>query len=161
MPHLTQEYLHNLLDYDAKVGTFTRKVFKGSAAQIGDIAGTKTVNGYIDIVIDSKHYYAHRLAWFWMHGKWPPGNIDHINRNKTDNRLCNLRIANKSENARNSKRRMDNTSGCTGVNWHKQRKCWRAYITIKGKRTHLGVFANKQDAIQTRKNAEREHDFLF
>ena len=80
--------------------------------------------------------------------------VDHINHNKKDNRKNNLRLVTRQQNAMNHVIPNNNTSGCTGVHFEKDRKIWRAYITLNGQRKYLGRFKNKQDAINARKNAE-------
>jgi hypothetical protein len=80
------------------------------------------------------------------YGEFPEMSIDHINGIKTDNRLQNLRLATKSQNALNSKRHKDNTSGYKGVSWNKRLAKWGARITINGKYKHIGLFKNVEDA---------------
>lgn len=70
----------------------------------------------------------HRLAWFYVHGRWPTADIDHINGNRDDNRLCNLREATRQQNIQNSKRRSDNRSGIKGVCWVESRGYWLASV---------------------------------
>lgn len=77
--------------------------------------------------------------------------VDHVNHDTLDNRMCNLKICSKIENLMN---KSSNTSGCCGVSWHKASKKWSAYINNKSKKVHLGLFKNKQDAINARKTAE-------
>lgn len=122
-PVITREKLHHLLDYDPASGVFTRKVSKSSNAQVGQVAGSVDKRGYIVIRIDGELYKAHRLAHLYMTGEFPPDQIDHINRIKSDNRWKNLRLANGSQNQMNSTRN-DNTSGKKGVHWHKQSGKW-------------------------------------
>jgi hypothetical protein len=81
---------------------------------------------------------------------------DHQNRKGLDNRLSNLRVASHQENMRNRGLGCDSTSGHLGVSWRKQRKKWRAYITVSAKQIFLGNFDNKADAIKARKKAEKE-----
>ena len=89
---------------------------------------------------------AHRLAWFISYGRMPEGEIDHINQDKQDNRLINLRDVPKSINQRNGTRKSNNTSGIPGVTWHKQSKKWCAQAGIDGKHHHLGLFERIEDA---------------
>ena len=96
-PELNQEYLRKILTYDPESGHFKWNFNKG-ARNKSPYAGTQTSYGYIKILIDQKQYFAHRLAWLYVHGHWPEGFIDHINGDKADNRLVNLREAKREEN---------------------------------------------------------------
>src|SRR4051812_34139236 len=96
---LTQQRLRELLDYCPETGVFTRRTKKGHERS-GDVAGYRDTHGYIKLSVDYKRYYAHRLAWLWITGVWPP-QIDHINRDRADNRLENLRVATPAQNAAN------------------------------------------------------------
>jgi hypothetical protein len=98
------------------------------------------INGYLECSLDSKRYYLHRLAWFYVYKVWPSDNIDHINGNKSDNRLVNLRQATQSQNMHNRNKYKNNTSGYKGVTWHKQYKKWNAQITYNNKLINLGFF---------------------
>jgi hypothetical protein len=136
---LTLERLKQVWHYDPFSGLFTRKL---AIAQhrAGSIAVKNHNQGYIVIAIDGNKYLAHRLAVFYMTGEWPEKLIDHRNRNRADNRWCNLRPANKSQNAVNSKIRSDNTSGLRGVSWAPSRKKWESQLNVNGKTIHLGRF---------------------
>lgn len=83
--------------------------------------------------------------------------VDHIQHEKYDNRKIKLRIATNAENGRNQGIQSNNTSGVTGVSWHKQRNAWQSYIGINGKNLYLGIHSNKNDAIKARIDAENEH----
>ena len=95
---LTQSELKELLNYNPQTGIFTRKTHLNKHCKINDIAGHKTKHGYVTINIKSKIYYAHRLAWLYVHGEMPKNVIDHINRIKHDNSAKNLRWVTASEN---------------------------------------------------------------
>lgn len=96
---MTQEELHQLLDYNPETGKFFWKVNMRGKVKIGTKAGCVCkIHGYELINIKNKQYRAHRLAWLYVHGKWPNPEIDHINRVKTDNRIANLREADRSMN---------------------------------------------------------------
>jgi hypothetical protein len=97
---LNQKTLKKYLNYDPETGVFKRKINSGKA-KIGDVAGGINGSGYICIRINSVKYRAHRLAWLYVHGKFPDNQIDHINRVKNDNRIDNLRDVTQSVNARN------------------------------------------------------------
>ena len=111
-------------------------------------------SGYLKGYALGKTMTAHRVGMALLLGYWPEGEIDHINGNRSDNRASNLRVVTKSENQRNAKRRTDNTSGHAGVS--KKGRRWIAYINKNGRRTYLGGFSNKDDAIAARKAAQKE-----
>jgi hypothetical protein len=150
------ERLRSLLDYDSETGVFTWRTGRGGTVS-GAIAGSFDKDGYRIICVDYRRYPAHRLAWLWAHGVLPQNMIDHANRDPSDNRLVNLRPANKSENARNSRARANSTSGVIGVSWSKQAKKWWAYVSFNRKQHHLGLFNRFDDAVAARKAAEVEH----
>ena len=116
-------------------------------------------SGYKVSKIFAKTYYAHRIIWTLWNGYWPIAQIDHINGMRDDNRLCNLRDVTQSVNARNAKKRCNNTSGICGVSWHKKNQKWVVQIQARGKNIHLGYFDNIEDAAAARKAAEVGHGF--
>jgi hypothetical protein len=154
---LTQNKLKEILNYDNDNGIFTWKINPARNVNCGDIAGSLTVLGYIHITINKKTYKAHRLAWLYVYGKWPDKNIDHINRNRSDNKICNLREVNVSENGWNVGIASDNTSGYKGVYWRKDDKKWAARIQVNGKRKYLGGFENSIQAANAYRIAEIEY----
>jgi hypothetical protein len=109
--------------------------------------------GYVSTVKNKKYQSLHRLILN------PPKNkvVDHINRNVLDNRRENLRICSQSENIRNKSVNCNNSSGCTGVIWNKEKSKWNSYISINHKNIHLGYYTNKEDAIEARKKAEEKY----
>jgi hypothetical protein len=121
---LTRESIGLLVRYEPESGKFFWLVNRGSRARVGNEAGWDRADGYRQIRIENKIYYAHRLAWLSVHDVWPEL-VDHINRNPADNRIINLRLANKSINAINSYASTKNTSGFKGVSWSKGMKKWR------------------------------------
>jgi hypothetical protein len=121
----------------------------------GDIAGfTHKQSGYYRIRINGKQYQAHRIAWLYINGNFPD-KIDHINHIKNDNRISNLRNASYVDNNRNATQRVDNTSGVTGVCWHKKNSRW--IVKIGGQ--YIGSFNCINDAIATRKQKEQEINY--
>ena len=142
---LTQERLKELLSYDPETGVFVWVNALGTA-KIGDVAGCSHSEGYRVISIDRKLYFAHRLAWLYMAGTFPPDQIDHINRIRNDNRFANLRAVTKSENMHNSCRGKNNNSGFKGASYDKFRKNWRAHIKINNVTKCLGRFSTPEEA---------------
>jgi len=151
---LTQARLKQLLRYDADTGLFTWIAHQRRPDLIGTIAGSPQGQGYICINVDNRKHKAHRLAWLYVNGAWPSVHIDHRNRVKDDNRIENLREATKAQNERNKGLRSVNTSGVTGVYWSIAAQKWQAYIRVDGRMKYLGVFADKEEAINARRTAE-------
>lgn len=141
---LTQERLKQLLDYNPETGVFTWAVRRGNALNIGSTAGSLDRNGYLQIETGNKLYLSHRLAWFYMTGVWPALQVDHINRNKSDNRWANLRLATHGQNHSNSVRPSNNTTGFKGVG--KKGGKWYAQIVFNKKHKHLGTFSTPEAA---------------
>lgn len=146
---LSPEQLHSVLDYDPGTGLFRWR--EGiDHWRAGLPAGTRSLDYVlIGIKMDGRKrlYRAHRLAWLYVHGEWPDGQVDHINGVKHDNRIANLRVATNQQNAINRAVRMDNTSGYKGVSWNKRSGRWLAHISYGGKIRHLGLFDDIEDAI--------------
>jgi len=145
---LTQEQVAKVISYNADTGEFVRLVGSGKGAKKGAITkgSLDKSNGYLCICVCGVQLYAHRLAWFLTHGKWPTQTIDHINRNRTDNRLENLRDVSYSDNNVNMGMRSHNTSGFEGVSWHAKARKWMAQIKRNGHYYYLGLFESKEDA---------------
>jgi hypothetical protein len=114
--------------------------------------------GYTRITIKGRRYKTHRVVWALHHGEWPDS-IDHINHDRADNRIQNLRSIPVAENLRNKSRDKRNTSGKTGVSWDSRTNKWFAKICVDKKQISLGLFADKEDAIAARVAAERAAGF--
>ncbi len=155
-PNLTAARLRELLSYDPDTGLFRWKVQTSKRVKVGDIAGTLVKIGYISISIDADMIRAHRLAWLYVHGSWPTGDIDHIDGNRANNRWSNLRDVTRSMNAQNLKRaHADNAaSGLLGV--YRDKKKWAASLTVNGKRHRLGNFTTPEEAHAAYLKAKRE-----
>ena len=159
---ITQERLKEVLDYDPETGHFAWKVNRGRVKAGTPAGGVHTgITGlkHIQIMIDGSRYYAHRLAWLYSHGEFPPADTDHINKNGMDNRIENLRCVSHSKSLRNSTLSSNNTSGNVGVSWNKPVNKWVARIRVLGKRIHLGYFDSKDDAILARKAGSIKYGF--
>ena len=115
--------------------------------------------GYLNGKIIKRNYSAHRIIWTMFYGTAPIDQIDHINGIRSDNRISNLRAVSSKENSMNRAIRNDNSSGCTGVYFVKKTCRWVCTISTNGKLVHLGSFADKNDAITARKDAEAKYGF--
>jgi hypothetical protein len=148
---ITHARVLEVFTYDLDEGILKWRVDKSHWARAGQPAGcicTQTHYGYLRTCVDGKNYLNHRLIWFYVHGEWPPDVIDHVNGNGGDNRLCNLRLANKSQNGVNRK-------GCKGTLL--KSGSWYAQFGDNYKKFHLGPFATEVEARTARKKAMREH----
>jgi len=157
---INQENLMSLLHYNKVTGVFTwRKrdasLFASAQAErmwnkryAGKEAGTvrQEPGGYRVILINGRKYMAHRLAWMYEYGKIPEGCIDHINCNKLDNNISNLRECTMSENLMNSKLMRGTMSGIKGVHLHKPSGRWQARLRYDGKNRHVGSYGTKEEA---------------
>lgn len=165
---LTQERVRELFDYDSETGVLTRKTDvrsgrgsdRGSGkiqCQAGDVAGKiHRSSGYLDVRADGPIYRVHRLIWLWVYGYFPEHDIDHIDRDKTNNRLVNLREVTRSCNVRNRPRLTNNKSSVSGVHFCTTHKRWQAYLTVDKKRKKLGYYDEFLDAVKRRFLAEQE-----
>lgn len=144
------------LKYDNKKGFLIWFNPRANSVKVGSIAGSIDAFGYILVTYKSITYKAHRIAWFIHHGKQPKI-IDHINGNKSDNRIANLRSCTQSQNSMNRKVHQNNTSGVTGVVWNSLRKKWIARIGVDYKIKFLGYYDTKEEAIHQRKTAENQY----
>lgn len=115
--------------------------------------------GYRHGKIGGQTYKAHRVLWLLYTGEWPDDQLDHINGIRSDNRISNLRPVSNSENCRNQRMSLNNTTGVTGVVWHSSRNKWHARIKVDGKYRHLGLFESFELAVAARKAAEATFGF--
>ena len=158
MDTLTQEHLKELLDYNSDTGVFVWNKPSSNRVRIGSIAGSINSYGYRTIRIDGKQYMAHRLAWMYMNGDFPYCQIDHIDHNRENNRIANLRDVSRSSNLENQiKPKSNNSTGYLGVSFYKERKKFAAQIQIKGKKKLIGYFENAQDAHDAYVAKKRAH----
>lgn len=153
------ETLRGMLSYDPETGALTwkkrdislfpdlRSCNSWNSRYAGTITGQKLDEwGYQDVSIFSVKYKAHRVCWAIFYGEWPSMDIDHKNRDGSDNRINNLREATPLQNAQNKGSYQNNTSGYKGVCWHKSSKKWMAQIKYRYKNIHLGLFDDPEDA---------------
>jgi HNH endonuclease len=144
------ERVRELFSYDPETGLITWAV-RRCGVRCGSEAGTEHL-GYRRVKVDAKLILAHRLAWAIHYGRWPAEEIDHINRNKSDNRIGNLREAARSDNMVN-RAYPKGESGVTGVSKHKLG--WQATVRINGKSVHLGLFKTIEEAAAVRAASEK------
>lgn len=145
---MDQSILKSMLHYDAPTGVFRWRYSTSRRIKPWSIAGVPTQRqGYIKITISNKSYLAHRLAWLYVKGEMPEHHVDHINGEKSDNRIENLRLANNITNHWNEPLRSSNKSGHKGVHWNKQAKKWDACCRANGRQISAGRFARLEDAV--------------
>lgn len=125
-------------------------------AQVVGIPG-----GYRNVHFQGRLCLEHRVIWFLYYGVWPKSEIDHINGDRGDNRITNLRLATRSENGQNRKMPANNSSGHKGVTWVRSRKMWQAAINTGHKPKFLGRFATREEAAAAYDKAALEHHGEF
>lgn len=146
-------YIKNNLSYDSETGEF--KWLKIGKGRYTDSVGVKDSAGYIIIGVGCKTYKAHRLAWFITHKYWPDL-LDHINGDRSDNRLCNLRDVTKRQNDQN---KISHRNGkLVGTTYCKNSKKWVAQLTVNKKRKHIGIYSTELEAHNAYKNYLIDHN---
>lgn len=169
---LTQSHLKELMHYDPESGLFTwrkrpinnwschAKARSWNTRYAGNAVGCANALGYISVSVYKKRYLAHRLAFLYMEGKFPPNEVDHKDHCRSNNSWSNLRHATSSQNSRNSSKLSNNKSGFNGVLWNPISKSWRVRIKLVNEKTiEIGSFKNKSDAISARINANIKYGF--
>lgn len=152
--NIDHDRLKTLVAYDPKTGLFTWALPR-RRCRPGDKAGCRMRNGYTVIRLDDQLFYAHRLAWFYVHKQWPAQQIDHVNGDRADNRLENLREATNAQNAQNHQKiRKTNTSGFSGV--RRENKKWLAEIKVNYKPIRLGLFETPEEAHEVYLKAKQD-----
>lgn len=131
------ESFKDQLSYDPDTGEIHWKISSGKR-KAGDRAGSLMKSGYMQLGINGWVYKAHRIAWYLYYGEWPDGDIDHVNRDRADNRIENLRIVSKRQNTQNS--------GVFNEGTGKHNGKWRARISIDGRQKHIGYFDTEEQA---------------
>ncbi|EDB6595957.1 hypothetical protein AHR24_03330 [Salmonella enterica subsp. diarizonae] len=158
---LTQEILKSILSYDHITGIFTR-LHSGGGVKSGDVCNYVIPStGYIATRVLGKLYTVHRLAWLYHYGEWPDGEIDHIDRCRTNNAISNLRCVTRSINAHNTKVRSDNNTGYKGVYYYKSRDKYWEYFCLNSKRVSLGYHETAEMANEAVINAKKLHGLKY
>ena len=140
MSLVTQQRLHELFAYDPLTGVFTRRIATTNRVKVGSVAGGINSDGYRSMRADGRIYRAHRLAWLYVYGVWPEGEIDHRHGHRDDNRIGKLRDIRKDQNAKNRKKNANNVSGFKGVSFHRRLGRWQAQISFGGRVLGLGYY---------------------
>lgn len=154
-PRPTYERVRELLSYDPATGAFTRLQRIGRCHP-GPVVGGRTSHGYINITIDGRRNYAHRLAYLLMTGNWPDRHMDHIDGNGANNKWSNLRPATQAQNLANRGPARRNRSGFKGIYAHYGK--WIASVSFEGKVYRSKSCATKEEAAQLyREMALRVH----
>ena len=151
---ITQEYVKSLFIY--KDGDLYWKISRTNRIKIGDKAGFIHPTGYKYIRINNKNHRTHRIIFLYHHG-FLPQYLDHIDQDKLNNKIENLREVTRIQNGMNRKSYKNSSSKYKGVSWNKQNQKWVSYITINKKRKHLGSFINESDAAKIYNSAAIEY----
>lgn len=138
------EEVDKVFSYNTDNGNFTRKIRTARCTQVGELAGHINTQGYVIIKYLGIAYKAHRLAWLLVNKEWPKGDIDHIDGNKSNNAINNLRDVSRSINALNTSNISKNKSGYKGVSIHNGK--WRARIMLNGISTIIGSYDTVEEA---------------
>lgn len=154
--HFSVDELRDLLEYEPETGLLR---WKQAAAygmrRVGAIAGSMRATGYLNLNIHGKNFLAHRAAWAIHFGAWPNGILDHVNGQKDDNRIANLRPTTIAQNAANSGPRSNNKAGVKGV-FQTRSGRWKASIRLRGQNVHLGLFDSPAEAGRAYQEAARQ-----
>lgn len=142
---LTAEYVRSILDYEAAFGNLIwryrdDKPIKWNSRCAGKIAGEKSPKKYQGMTIDGRKYQCHQVVWLHCNGTWPSSEIDHIDRNKHNNKIENLRLVDRCLNMHNTAVSKRNTSGYRGVSWHKKASKWQVHLTVNKVPVFRGLF---------------------
>lgn len=149
--------LKTALSYNPDTGLFERLI---TGRGYGHRLGFVNAHGYNGIQVNGVKFLCHRLAWFFVHGEWPLGEIDHIDGNRTNNKINNLRIATRQQNTQNCASHRDKTD--LGKGAYLKKDCprprpWKSQIYVNGRTIHLGYFLSKEEAVTAYQNAAKKH----
>jgi hypothetical protein len=141
---ITAQRLREVLHYAPETGQFTRRI-DTPGCPAGAAAGSVNGGGYVLIKVDGVRYSAHRLAWLFVNGEWPRATVDHINGQRADNRIANLRDVSRGENSQN--RRGPQSSSKTGLlGASRNGRRFAARIKVNGRGQHLGQYDTPEEA---------------
>ena len=155
---VTADLVRSIYTFDPEEGIFRYRETRSGKCKAGSVAGSRKPNGYVLMSINGLFFQAGRVAWLYMHGEWPTHTIDHINRDRSDNRIANLRDVTNQVNSRNlGHQRANNTSGFVGVYFFKRSKRYHAQISHEGKLIFLGGYVDIQDAAKAYAEAKQKY----
>ncbi len=149
---MTQKRLMTLVHYSRRTGVFTSR-------KSGKVLGSPNDAGYLVVKLGVKYFALHRLAWLYVYGYMPEGVIDHLDHDKQNNAIHNLREVSQTDNCKNHKLSKKNTSGAVGVRWNERLEKWTAAIKVDRKNIHLGVFDSFEEAVAARAEANIKYGF--
>jgi hypothetical protein len=151
--------IRDYLSYDPETGVFLwiKRPPYANRVKTGVVAGNVWKDGYRTIMFRGRKHQAHRIAWWWVHGVWPPSDLDHKDLDKDNNRIGNLRLATDSQNQANAGPPRHNTSGFKGVYFKKREGRWVAAIGVGGIKRYLGYFDTAADAARAYDAAAHQH----
>lgn len=152
---LLAEDVRERLSYDPETGLFVWKDSRRPGWR-GKRAGCKNSANYINIKFLGRSYQAHRLAWLITTGEWPVKDIDHENRDRSDNRWSNLREVDQSQNCANTPLYSNNSSNFKGVSFHIHRQKWQDNIQVNNNQKYLGIFNTPEQAYEVYLKAAKE-----
>jgi hypothetical protein len=155
---ITKELVLDRLDYNPESGLITWKKVVRKQSTVGRVTGSLDVSGYVQVNIGGGHVMkGHRIAWLFAYGDWPDGHIDHINGDRADNRIANLRVVTNAINCQNKRKPLpSNKSGYLGVSWSKNVKKWLASCMLNRKQYRAGYFDDPEVAHQAYLKLKRE-----
>ena len=156
---ITADVLREYMRYEPDTGCFYWRKTYAPRAMVGNEAGSLNETGYVRIKVLGTEYPRSRLAWLYTYDEWPTPFIDHINRNRSDDRIINLRQATRSQNNSNTKMRSDNTTGAKGVTIADGKYMVR--INLRGKSIFIGRYDDLHEASQAYQNAATKYHGNF
>jgi hypothetical protein len=154
MAQMNAEELRARVVYEPLTGEF-RRLTPSMGRAAGGCVGYTDPRGYLLLRVKGLRFYAHRLAWLYEKGEWPQHDIDHINGDKSDNRIANLRDVEPRVNLENQRRSRGKTSRFLGVSWNSEKRRWKAAIQVRGRVKNLGHFDDEKMAYQAYVQAKR------
>lgn len=154
--------INQLLDYCSDTGEFRWRVRRNGMAPKGALAGSSSSDGYMRIQVNGRNYLSHRLAFYMAYGE-DPGclEVDHVDGDKGNNAIANLRLATRHQNTQNSRVQKNNRSGAKGVCWHRASGKYAAQVDAYGKRIYLGLFDTADEAAEVVRAARSNLHGMF